>query len=80
MRREPIVKVFSQPGLNEMDGPAFEADKVRMSNVRLNRRPTRNRPKRSKLTEQVDAEERKEHLERNRRFSFELPSHGMDFK
>src|SRR5271157_6402835 len=38
---EPIIKIFSQPGLNEIDEAALEANRIRMSSIWPKRRPPR---------------------------------------
>jgi len=63
MRPEPVVKILSKPWLNVMDETAFEVNRERMSGVRLSRRPVRDCEGRAQLRYEIDAEERKEHLE-----------------
>src|SRR5580698_8405517 len=71
---ETIMEAFSQPRLNEVDGAAFESDKVRMSGVWTNPRPPRNTIESCHLPQEIDAEQCEQELEGGRSLPLELPS------
>src|SRR5579872_102660 len=78
MRPVPIVEIHSEPGLNEIPCEASEVDQVRMRRIGCNGRPARNRIRRGDLSESVEAEKRKHHLDQDGRFSLKLKSHRPD--
>jgi hypothetical protein len=74
-----IEQVIPQPPLDEIDGAACGANQIGMNCVRLGWRPLLNRISCCDLRHDIDTEECKDNLERERGFTLEVPSHLQRF-
>ncbi len=72
---EAVFEIKSEPGLDEISGEAFEANQVGMSRVGRNWRYARNYVGGCELAEKVQAQQRKDKRDRQRRFALEPPAH-----